>query len=245
MNEHEESLDLKTLFRVFINHIIPIAIITILAGALSFCLSAFVISKQYTSEALMYVENSSNKTEDAININDISAAQKLVNTCQILFTSDYIFQQLNESLGADWSNEELKKMISVKSVNSTEVMRISVVTENPSLSVTIADKLVELSKNEFMRVIKNGSIEVVSSASYPETHTFPNPVIFTAAGMLIGLCLSYVVFLLMELLDTRVKPEDDLAQLYSIPVFAEIMDFESAQKHGYKYDSAYVASDKQ
>ena len=39
----------------------------------------------------------------------------------------------------------------------------------------------------------------------------------------------------MEILDIRVKDDDDLAQIYGIPVFAEIVDFMSADKSGYKY----------
>lgn len=237
MNEQEETIDLKILIKVLTNHIVPIIIATIAAAAIGFVLSSFVIQKQYTAEALLYVENSANKSEDSINVNDISAAQKLVNTCQILFTSDYILDQLKTSLGANWSIPQLNDMITVESVNSTEVLKISVTTNSKSLSVTVADKLVELSQAEFNRVIKNGSIEVVSSATYPEKHTYPNVSMFTAVGFLIGLCGSYIIFLLAEMLDTKVKEDDDLAQIYGIPVFAEIMDFEAANKSTYKYDS--------
>ncbi len=236
MNEQEQTIDLRVLLKVLTNHLLPIVIVTILTAAAGFVLSAFVISKQYTAEALLYVENSSNKTEDAINVNDISAAQKLVNTCQILFTSDYIMDQLKTALGTDMSVKELKEMITVESVNSTEVLKISVVSNSKSDSVTIADKLVELSQVEFTRVIKNGSIEVVSSATYPEKHTFPSVSLFTAAGLFIGLFGSYVIFLIIEMLDNKVKEEDDLAQIYGIPVFAEIMDFQSVGKGSYKYD---------
>ncbi len=237
MNEQDRTIDLKILFKVLFNHIVPIVTATIAAGVIGFVLSSFVIRKEYTAEALLYVENSANKTGEAINVNDISAAQKLVNTCQILFTSDYILEQLKTSLNADWSVPEMQDMISVESVNGTEVLRISVVTNSKTLSVAVADKLVELSQKEFLRVIKNGSIEIVSSASHPESHTYPNVIIFTAGGLFIGLCGSYIIFLLLEMLDTKVKEDDDLAQMYGIPVFAEIMDFEAADRSGYKYDS--------
>lgn len=237
MNEQEQTIDLKILFKVLMNHLVPIIIATIMAGAVGFVLAYFVIPKQYTAEALLYVENSSNKDSETINVNDISAAQKLVNTCQILFTSEYVLDQLVEELDYGWSVSEVRGMINVASVNSTEVLKISVVTNSKSQSVTVANKLVELSQAEFNRVIKNGSIEVVSSATYPERHTYPKVSIFTAAGLFIGLFGSYVIFLLAEMLDNKVKEDDDLAQIYGIPVFAEIMDFESANRSNYKYES--------
>ena len=39
-----------------------------------------------------------------------------------------------------------------------------------------------------------------------------------------------------------IKPTDDLMQIYGIPVFAEIMDFELSDKGSYKYSSYYSSS---
>lgn len=247
MNEQEQTLDLQILFKVLRVRLIPIVAVMIAGGIIGFVMSAFLLQKQYTSEALLYVENSTNKNQEAININDISAAQKLVNTCQILFTSDYIFDRLREEMGADWSNARMEDMIKVESVNNTEVLRISVTTESRTLSVAVADKLVELSQAEYRRVIRNGSIEVVSSPTYPLEHTFPSVKLFTAAGLAIGLAGSYMFFLLIEMLDTKVREDDDLAAIYDIPVFAEIMDFETAgsskYKSNYDYDYGYGDGD--
>lgn len=242
MEEQEQTIDLRNFFIVLKKHIAIILSATIACGIIGFVLSAFIIEKQYTSEALLYVENSANKNDDsAININDINAAQKLVNTCQILFTSDYMLKQLTNSLPQfGYSSDDFGKIITIESVNSTEVLKISVTTDSPENSTVIADKLVELSREEYVRVIKNGSIEVVSNASYPERHAFPNKTIFTAIGIILGLLGSYSVFLVIELLDTKVKPDDDLAKRYDIPVFAEIMDFLNESKSNYKYN--YVGS---
>lgn len=245
MNEQEQTLDLQILFKVLRIRLIPIIAVMIAGGIIGFVMSAFLLEKQYTSEALLYVENSTNKNQEAININDISAAQKLVNTCQILFTSDYIFERLRTEMGAEWSNSEMSDMIKVESVNSTEVLRISVTTASKTQSVAVADKLVELSQEEYRRVIRNGSIEVVSSPTYPLEHTFPSVKLFTAGGLAIGLLGSYLLFLLIEMLDTKVREDDDLAAIYEIPVFAEIMDFETAGSGKYKsnYDYDYSYSD--
>lgn len=248
MNEQEQTIDLRDLFKVLRDHLVPIIIITVTAGLIGFLLSAFIIEKQYTAEALLYVENTAEKSQGGININDISAAQKLANTCQILFTTEEMYNQLNEvinnSSDTKWDKEKMDKMITVESVNSTEIIQITVTTNNPSLSVTVAEKMVELSQDEFMRVIEDGSIKVVSHASYSDDPTFPSVRKFTLIGLLIGLVVSYVIFLLAELLDTKIKEDDDLAQVYGIPVFAEIMDFEAAfgranGKGGYNYEYGY------
>ena len=236
LNEQEETIDLRVLLKVLTEHIIPIIIVTILAAGIGFSLAYFVIPKHYTSEALMYVENSSSKQEDsAININDITAAQKLVNTCQILFTSDYVFSELNSFFDDEYTKEELEKMIKIESVNSTEVLKISVETESPQESYNVANELITLSIGEFQRIIKNGSIETVSAPTYPDKHNFPSATQFTIIGALIGMAVTYFIYLIKEMLDTKLKPGDDIAQMYDLPVFAEILDFETAGKSGYKY----------
>ena len=236
MNEQEETIDLRLLLKVLTEHIIPIVIATILAAGIGFSLAKFIIPKRYTSEALMYVENSASKQEDsAININDLNAAQKLVNTCQILFTSDYVFGELSAYLGNKYTKEQLGGMIKIESVNSTEVLRISVETLSPQESYDVATELIRLSVNEFQRIIKGGSIETVSAPTFPDKHNFPSAARFTIIAALIGMAGTYFIYLIKEMLDTKLKPDDDISQMYDLPVFAEILDFETAGKSGYKY----------
>lgn len=236
LNEQEETIDLRVLLKVLTEHIIPIIIVTILAAGIGFSLAYFVIPKTYVSEAMMYVENTTSKQEDAsININDITAAQKLVNTCQILFKSNYIFDALNDSFGNVYTKEQLDSMIKIESVNSTEVLKISVETKSPQESYDVANKLIELSVDEFERVLEGGSIKTVSAPTFPDKHNFPSATQFTIIAALIGMAGTYFIYLIIEMLDTKLKPSDDIAQMYELPVFAEILDFETAGKSGYKY----------
>jgi len=45
-------------------------------------------------------------------------------------------------------------------------------------------------------------------------------------GFLVGLILALGIAFLIEIVDTTIKPDDDLYAIYDIPVFAEIVDFE-------------------
>lgn len=236
MNEQEETIDLRILLKVFTSYWVPIIIATIAAAAIGFSLAKFAIPKRYTSAALMYVENSASKQEDTvINANDITAAQKLVDTCQILFTSDSVFGELQKRFGDKYSSSALKDMVKIESVNGTAVLKVSVTSQAPDTSHQIAEALVEVASSEYHRIIKGGSIETVSPPTVPTTHNYPSTTRFALIGALIGLVLFYGLFFVKELVDTKVKPDDDLAQIYALPVFAEILDFETAGKGGYKY----------
>lgn len=244
MEKDEQIIDIKVFLKVLREHILPLILAAVIAAGIGFSLAYFVIPKRYTSEALMYVENSSEKHDgSSININDINAAQKLVNTCQILFTSGYVFEKLSGYFGNRYSTEDLRGMIKISSVNNTEVLRISAEAKSPDEACAIAKELVVLAKEEFGRIIKTGSIETVSEPSYPVRHTFPSTVKFTAIAAFIGTAGLYMIFLLKEIFDIKVKPDDDLMQIYDIPVFAEILDFEGASRSG-KYSKYDMYSDE-
>lgn len=250
MEENEQSIDLRVLLKVFKDHFLPIAVAAVAAAVIGLILSAIIVPKQYTVESRLYVENSvDNSGSSSVNINDINAAQKLVSTCQELFKGDRVISDLRASF-SEYNMNELKDMIVIEAVNSTEILRIAVTTLDPQQSVDIVTRLVDLSINEFERVIPNGSIKRLypdeqHPLEVPKSPSFPSIPMFTAVGLIIGLVVSYVIFLVIEMVDVKVKPSDDLMQIYGIPVFAEIMDFEMSDKSSYKYSSYYSSSGRE
>ena len=232
----EETLDLGYLFGVLKKHLVMIIIIGVLCGIAGFSVAAFLIPKKYESHAMLYVENSQQNSE-SVNINDINAAQKLVNTCQIIFKSGTIMDNLIANLNLPYTKKQLDGMITASSVNGTEVMKISVECNDPKEAHEIVNELVELSKIEFSRVIKSGSIEVIDFGEVNTTPSSPNVMLITFAAAVLGVAIAYVMVLINDMFDVAIKPDDNIAQLYDVPVFAEINDFESASstKYGYGY----------
>lgn len=244
--ENEEVIDLGYLFKILKKHLLFIILVGLVCGAAAFVLSEFVMTKKYESKALLYVENSQ-KTSESVNINDINAAQKLVNTCQIIFKSSTMMDNLIANLDLPYTKEELDKMITAQSVNSTEVMQLSVESTSPQEAEKVVNELVRLANIEFLRVIKSGSLEVIDYGEIDTRPSFPNVTLITAVGLIIGLAAAYIIVFVNDILDVVVKHDDNLAKLYGIPVFAEITDFLSAteSKYGYsKYGYGYGYSSR-
>lgn len=248
--ENEEVIDLGYLFKILKKHLLFIILVGLVCGAAAFVLSEFVMTKKYESKALLYVENSQ-KTSESVNINDINAAQKLVNTCQIIFKSSTMMDNLIANLDLPYTKEELDKMITAQSVNSTEVMQLSVESTSPQEAEKVVNELVRLANIEFLRVIKSGSLEVIDYGEIDTRPSFPNVTLITAVGLIIGLAAAYIIVFVNDILDVVVKHDDNLAKLYGIPVFAEITDFLSAteskygySKYGYGYGYGYGDSSR-
>lgn len=236
----DDVLDLNYLFKVFKKHIVFIVLVAIIGGSAAFVVSNYLIEKKYTSEAMLYVENNQ-QASDSVNVNDITAAQKLVNTCQILFKSNTMMENIIINLDLPYTKGQLSSMITAQSVNSTEVLSLKVESTDPQEAQTIVNELVRLANIEFARVIKSGSIEVIDYGEVNTSPSYPNVKLITAAGLLIGAVLSYIIVFIKEMFDVVVKHDDDIAKIYNVPVFAEIMDFNAKNKnskYGYgKYGS--------
>ncbi len=230
----EEKLDLSFLFEVLKKYFVIVVLSGILCGVAGFAVSYFIIPKKYESRALLYVENN-NQTSESVNINDITAAQKLVNTCQIIFKSSTMMDNLITNLDLPYTKEELNEMITASSVNSTEVMELVVESGNAQEAETIVNELLSLSMDEFTRIIKSGSIEVVDYGEVNATPSFPNVPLITMAALFVGLVISYLIVLVKDMLDVVIKQGDNIAQMYEVPVFAEIMEFDSAKSGSGKY----------
>ena len=57
----------------------------------------------------------------------------------------------------------------------------------------------------------------------------------TVFGGLIGAILSFLVVLIVDLADIRIKDEDDIIENYTVPLLGSVPNFDSAKKRGYGY----------
>ncbi|MBE6837497.1 MAG: hypothetical protein E7509_05875 [Ruminococcus sp.] len=239
-NNVENTIDLKVLFGALVRHLKFIAIVTIMFAVGAFCITKFFITDKYTAKAQIYVDPRNNTSDQASpSYQELSAAEKLVNTCQILFTGDrmvdYVAKDLKDLYDIDeFSNSQLKSMISVQAASTgTSVMNIEVVSDNPEMSAVVANLVLSRANEVYKDIVEGGIVKTVNEAVVPKHPSSPNAVKNTLLGFVLGFVFSCGLIVVLELVDTKIKPSDDLEQLYGIPLFAEILDFESNVKGGY------------
>jgi len=230
----EFTVDISTLLRILKKYIIAIAIFTATGVIVAAVLAEVVIPKRYAASAKFYIENRQTQSE-IINVGDITASRNMVNTCAELFSSRDITQELMNSTNTQHTVSELMDMISMGTSN-TEFLTITITASNPNTAVYLLENFVGICIDKFNDVIETGRIRVVDSAFSTGRPVFPNTRIFVVIGFMLGFILSYLVVFIIEILDTKVKTEDDLFRIYDIPVFAEVMSFDVKIKGEYNYE---------
>ena len=225
----KKQLTIADVLKMFLQHIKLIIIVTILGALVAFLYVTYMVTPMYSTSALILVQNgntfetdissSSNKSlsGEKVNMSDISSSQMLANTCSTLFTVDPDMKSIIS--GAD---------ISISVVEDSYFLRISSTSSDPHTAANIANLVANTAPQVFKKYFGDaGKVDTVEEANVPSSPSSPNRSRYVLIGLLIGLVLSLGISFLLEIIDTTIKPGDDLYKLYDIPVFAEIVDFES------------------
>ena len=223
-----KQISIADLLRIFLQHIKLIIIVTLIGGLLAYLYVSFMVTPLYTTNALIMVQNSNTfesevpksstgLNDEKVNTNDITSSQMLANTCSTLFTVD----------------PDMKKIINGESVSISVVeesyfLRITSTSSDPHKAAKIANDVANSAPDVFKKYFgEAGKVDTVEEAGVPGSPSSPNRMRYLLIGLLIGLVLSLVISFLLEIVDTTIKPGDDLYKMYDVPVFAEIVDFEA------------------
>ena len=137
-----EELDLKELFSLFLSKIFQIILIVIIATGVGLIYTIGFTVPKYTSSTTLVLTGSDNAgKENAITTTDVTLNSKLVSTYSELVKSNKVLRQVISNLNIDIDEDILKKSISVKAVEDTEVIKISVINEDPVYAAKIANEI--------------------------------------------------------------------------------------------------------
>lgn len=222
-NVKETEIDLKVIFNVLLKNIIPIILVTAIFASGTFVFSKFFIEKKYEASAMLIVNNKSSEST-TINPNEIVAAQDLAEVYAIIIKSDTILQQIIDDLKLNINYETLRDNISVSSVNSTQVIQISMIDANADFAKKIVESIVEIAPPIIKDKVEAGSVKIISEAkiSNDGEPVKPNVVKNTIIGGLVGLLLVVFIIIIKEVFNNTFKTEDDIVKTLDIPLIGVI-----------------------
>lgn len=166
----------------------------------------------------MYVFSNTNRSENAITSSELTASQELVNTYIVVLKSDTVLDQVIKKLDLSMTPEEVRGMMNAGSIGGTEAFNISVTSSDPAFSQRVANAIVQIAPVEIIRVVKAGGAEVIDYAKVPDKKVSPNILLNTVIGVLAGFVVAFGICVAVVIFDTKVHDEEELAQLFSIPI---------------------------
>jgi len=266
-NNDSENIDLFHLLKFFITKIWIALILIILGGMASFCIAKFKMPLKYQSSISMYVKNS-NKTSspaDSVNQGDLNVARSLVNTYIVVLQDDTVIEQVgndlikkypadlvskcfsvsyNENGEAKVSPTDIRNSLTMSSVNSTEVLRVSSETKDPDISAAVCNIIAEKAQTVLVRVVGAGSVEVIGPAKISTVPSSPDIPKLTIIGAFAGFAAAAGIVFLIYFLDNTIKSPEEAEQKFGKPILGEIPQFQFKRREKkYSEENYKIISD--
>lgn len=227
--EEYDTIDLLEVLGIVRQHILVVILVTVLAAAAGFGVSRFLMVPQYEASALMIVNTRQDATAN-VTSDQINSATKLVATYSIIIKSDTVLQQVINNLGLSLTYQELQDRVTISAVDDTQVMQITVRSDNPEWARQVCEQITQISPDVILESVEAGSVKLISQAATNPDPVSPNVIRNTAVAGLLGLVLTLGVIILREMLDNKIKSEDDVRKYLELPVIGVIPDYEMGGK---------------
>ncbi len=224
-----KDLTPQKIIDMLLRHVKLIVLITVLVTLIAYGYSSFFITPIYTSSSLILIQNYDpngesatqpvsyyNTSDDRVRTSDIQQSSTLAGHCIIAFNNLPEMTALMSGTSVD-----------ISQVEESSFVRFTVSSSNAQKAANVANQLAEQAPKTFSKLFEGkGRVDTITSASPASSPSSPDVGRNTFYGLIIGLAIGVLLAFFLEIIDTTLKPGDDLAKLYGIPVFAEIVDFE-------------------
>ena len=216
------EIDFRRLAGALLRRIWLIGAVTALCAVLSLGAAFLFVTPKYQSSVLFYASNSAIPTSGSMSSGDIAASKSLVDTFGAILGSRRTLADIIEQGGYPYSCEELEKMIETEAVGQTQLFRVVVTAEDPEQARQIAATLGEVLPRRIGEIVEGCSAKVVDQPYADPRPSSPEYGKILLISSVLGLLLSGGGVILMELLDTSVHSEEDIARVTDLPVLAAV-----------------------
>lgn len=212
----------------------------ILVGAIGFSIATFLITPTYSSYIKLYVSNSSiqiGNSNFSISSSELTAAQSLVKTYGDILDSRSTLTRIIKKAKLSYNWKELSGMISCVPSNDTEVMRVTVISEDPNEASLIANTIAEVLPKRISEIIDGASVGVVDTAIPDFQKVGPSVTKYTLVGFVLGAFLSAIIIMIFALMDDTIRDEEYILAAYDYPILGKVPNLMEIGSKSYSYYS--------
>lgn len=227
----DDTLELSFLKikKAFRNHWITITAVTLLFAVLGFLYSQFLVTPKYQASVNMIVQSYAVQTADENVSNEyINSAKNLAKTYSKILNSSKVQNQVISDLGLDMTPLELGKLAVAEPVTDSQIVRVTVTTENAELSKSIADAFLRLGPTALNDLVEAGKCNAVSGVEVKKDPIKPGMKRTVALMALVGFALSFAFALFRELKNHFIVDTSDVKDQLDLPVLGVIPAFDLA-----------------
>lgn len=216
------EIDVFHLLKILWKRKILIALVAIVAGALAFAYSAFIVKPEFTSTTRIYVVNRNQGDKPGLTNQDLQAGSYLVKDYREIILSQDVLEKVTSNLKLDLSPKALASKIKVTVPVDTRIVSISVNDRVPEEASRIANSLREVAAEKIISITRVSDVTTLEEARPAIAPSSPNIRRNTIIGLLGGTVFMVIAILIVELVDTRVKRPEDIEDVMQIALLGVV-----------------------
>lgn len=220
------DITINDILKMIIAHIKLVLIVLVVASLGAYIYADNFIPKKYSSSSMICIKYDTNTVDSQNNVSgntqvsssSITASGTLANNCAVIFSYS---EEMRDIIPGGYS-------VSISPVQESNVLSITVKGSDAQVCADTANAIRNAAPEVFKKYYSGGeAVPFGYPASAPSGHSSPDETRYALLGAVSGLIVSILISIIIEIVDTTIKPTDDLFKMYSVPVFAEIIDFDS------------------
>lgn len=224
-----EEIDLTDLLKYFLRKwylLFLILTITVGLGIFYYFGIKTPMYKSSTTLVLAMANNSSSQTgevlDDSITQNDIILNQKLVGTYREIIKSKKVLKQVIYNLDLDLTSDELKDLITVNSIDNTEIIQIEVKSKSSLEAKNIANSIANIFSEEIVDIYNIKNVKIIDAAEEAMHEYNMNFTKEVTIYVLIGLVIGFGTIFIMYYFDTTIKSVEEVERKLEVPILGRV-----------------------
>lgn len=228
------DITINDILKMIIAHIKLVVIVSVVVSLGAYVYADNFIPKKYSASSMICIKYDNSATEGQngssgdirVSSSSINPSTTLADNCAVIFSYS---EEMRDIIPAGYS-------VSITPVQESNVLSITIKGSDAQTCADTANEVRNAAPEVFKKYYSGGeAVPFGYAASAPGSHSSPDETRYALLGFIGGLIVSVLIAIIIEIVDTTIKSSDDLFKMYSVPVFAEIIDFDSdssAKKKG-------------
>lgn len=220
----EKSTDLGKVMAALKKHIRLLLILPLIFLLLSLILSFLVIQPKYSATTQVLVNQKESN-------NDMMAQQvqsniQLVKTYSEIIKSPRILDEVSKKMKGKYSTKEISSMLTVNNQAESQIMNITVEAKSKKDAIKVANTISKVFSEDASQIMSINNVSTLSKAEDAKK-VAPKPFVNIIISVFIGLVIAVILIILIEVMDRRIKTEEDVEEILDLPVLGSIPEFDN------------------
>ena len=173
--------------------------------------STIMVVPKYKSSTKVYVLNN-NINEKKLTTQDFQIGNYLLKDYKEIILSSKVLERVIDKNGIKMNLVELRSRIEVKIPQDTRILTITVEDTDAKRAADIANSVRDEAFEEIKEITKEESVNILEKAQESKKPSSPDIRKNTIIAAVIGILLSLGIVVLKEVLDDRVKKQEDIEE---------------------------------